>query len=180
MNITATLFAQAAVFALFVAFTGSPAARVDSELGPIPPEFSVMRLGQLVALDKGLSYRGRLLGDVGRPLLGLGEFAARTVTAPRRYTGRHLDRHLVDPGDLLLADEWHLSGTHYARTAEAWYANLMAAREPVHTLFAATYGAGEAERRFQRWRVFFLACAELFGYGDGREWLVAHYRFRPR
>jgi cyclopropane-fatty-acyl-phospholipid synthase len=82
--------------------------------------------------------------------------------------------------DLLLTDEWHLSGTHYARTAEAWYANLMAARAPVRALFAETYGAAEAERRFQRWRVFFLACAELFGYRGGREWLVAHYRFRPR
>jgi cyclopropane-fatty-acyl-phospholipid synthase len=81
--------------------------------------------------------------------------------------------------DLLLADEWHLSGTHYARTAEAWYANLMAAQRPIRALFAEAYGADGA-RRFQRWRVFFLACAELFGYRDGREWLVAHYRFRPR
>jgi cyclopropane-fatty-acyl-phospholipid synthase len=81
--------------------------------------------------------------------------------------------------DLQLTDEWHLSGTHYARTAEAWYANLMAAQRPIRALFAGTYGA-DAARRFQRWRVFFLACAELFGYRGGREWLVAHYRFRPR
>jgi cyclopropane-fatty-acyl-phospholipid synthase len=81
--------------------------------------------------------------------------------------------------DLRLADEWHLSGTHYARTAEAWYRNLMAARDPVRELFARAYGA-DAARRFQRWRVFFLACAELFGYRGGREWLVAHYRFQPR
>lgn len=100
---TLTEIAEARFHDLFVAFTNSPAARVDSELGPIPPDFSVMRMGQLVTLDKGLSYRGRLLGAVGRPLLGLGDFAARTVTAPRRYSGRHLDRHLVAPGDLLLA-----------------------------------------------------------------------------
>lgn len=81
--------------------------------------------------------------------------------------------------DLVLADEWHLAGTHYARTAEAWYANLMAAEAPVRALFESAYG-GEAARRFQRWRVFFLACAELFGYRGGREWIVAHYRFRPR
>ena len=81
--------------------------------------------------------------------------------------------------DLRLTDEWHLSGTHYAKTAEAWYGNLMAAREPIRALLAEAYG-GQAARRFQRWRVFFLACAELFGYRGGREWLVAHYRFRPR
>ena len=46
-------------------------------------------------------------------------------------------------------------------------------------ILAGTYGA-EAARRFQRWRVFFLACAELFGYRGGREWIVAHYRFTPR
>jgi cyclopropane-fatty-acyl-phospholipid synthase len=73
--------------------------------------------------------------------------------------------------DLRIAEEWHLAGTHYAKTAEAWHRNLMDRR-------------AEAERvldraRFQRWRVFFLACAELFGYAGGREWIVAHYRFTP-
>jgi len=81
--------------------------------------------------------------------------------------------------DLVLADEWHLSGTHYARTAEAWYGNLMAERAPILALLADAYGA-EAARRFQRWRVFFLACAELFGYARGRAWVVAHYRFEQR
>jgi cyclopropane-fatty-acyl-phospholipid synthase len=81
--------------------------------------------------------------------------------------------------DVCLAREWHVSGTHYARTAEAWYANLMRRRADAVRILGATYG-DEAPRRFQRWRVFFLACAELFGYRDGREWIVAHYAFRPR
>ncbi len=81
--------------------------------------------------------------------------------------------------DLQLEAEWHLSGTHYARTAEAWYGKLMENRSEVEAILAATYGA-DAARRFQRWRVFFLACAELFGYRGGREWIVAHYRFAPR
>jgi cyclopropane-fatty-acyl-phospholipid synthase len=73
---------------------------------------------------------------------------------------------------LAIAAEWQLPGTHYARTAEAWYDNLMAHRGELEPL------VGRA--RFQRWRVFFLACAELFGYRQGREWIVAHYRFAPR
>jgi cyclopropane-fatty-acyl-phospholipid synthase len=75
--------------------------------------------------------------------------------------------------DLAIRDEWHLDGTHYARTSEAWYANLMRHRAELEPLLG-----GRA--KFQRWRVFFLACAELFGYRNGREWLVAHYRMQPR
>ena len=81
--------------------------------------------------------------------------------------------------DLRIADEWHLSGTHYARTAEGWYDNLMAQEAAVMPILEGTYGR-DARRRFQRWRVFFLACAELFGYAGGREWIVAHYRFVQR
>ncbi len=81
--------------------------------------------------------------------------------------------------DLRIADEWHLSGTHYARTAEGWYDNLMAREAAVMPILEGTYGR-DARRRFQRWRVFFLACAELFGYAGGREWIVAHYRFVQR
>jgi cyclopropane-fatty-acyl-phospholipid synthase len=74
--------------------------------------------------------------------------------------------------DLVIRDAWQLGGTHYAKTAEAWYQNLVAHRAHVEALL------GPAQ--YQRWRVFFLACAELFGYAGGREWLVAHYRFTPR
>jgi cyclopropane-fatty-acyl-phospholipid synthase len=75
--------------------------------------------------------------------------------------------------DLAITDEWHVDGRHYARTAEAWYANLMAHR----TEAAALLGS---RAQVERWRVFFLACAELFGFRGGREWLVAHYRWAAR
>lgn len=76
-------------------------------------------------------------------------------------------------GALAVDDAWQLPGTHYARTAEAWHANLRADRAALAELLGGRAAV-------ERWRLFFLACAELFGYADGREWLVAHYRFRHR
>ncbi|MDX1605448.1 MAG: cyclopropane-fatty-acyl-phospholipid synthase family protein [Candidatus Competibacterales bacterium] len=80
--------------------------------------------------------------------------------------------------DLTLDRQWHINGRHYQRTCEAWLANQERDREAIMALFRDTYGSTEAARWFQRWRVFFMACAELFGYRDGEEWGVSHYRFR--
>jgi cyclopropane-fatty-acyl-phospholipid synthase len=44
-------------------------------------------------------------------------------------------------------------------------------------VLAATYGQRDAARWFIRWRLFFMACAELFGYRNGNEWWVSHYLF---
>jgi len=81
--------------------------------------------------------------------------------------------------DLFIEKDWRVSGTHYERTARAWRENLEKERDPVMTVLQQTYGA-EADRWFHRWRLFFLACEELFGYRGGSEWLVAHYLFAPR
>jgi cyclopropane-fatty-acyl-phospholipid synthase len=103
-----------------------------------------------------------------------------------------LTRHFFEGGmmpchDLLdhlqipfaVEQRWLVEGTHYARTAEHWLDNLEARRAAVLAVFAATYGAGTAELWFQRWRLFFLACAEMFAYADGREWFVSHNLLRP-
>jgi cyclopropane-fatty-acyl-phospholipid synthase len=83
-------------------------------------------------------------------------------------------------GDLRLEEQWHFNGRHYQRTLEAWLANQDRQREDILALFRETYGPEQAECWFQRWRVFFMACAELFGYRDGEEWGVSHYRFGKR
>lgn len=80
-------------------------------------------------------------------------------------------------GGLALEQQWLLSGAHYQRTSEAWLANLDARRDEAKRILADVYGARDVAVWLERWRVFFLACAELFGYRGGREWRVAHYRF---
>ncbi|MEO8225209.1 MAG: cyclopropane-fatty-acyl-phospholipid synthase family protein [Gammaproteobacteria bacterium] len=90
---------------------------------------------------------------------------------PAERTLLHFQEHLT------LEDQWRVSGTHYQRTAEAWLANQDRGREAVMAVLTETYGPAEAARWFRRWRMFFMAVAELFGYAGGTEWLVAHYRF---
>jgi cyclopropane-fatty-acyl-phospholipid synthase len=80
------------------------------------------------------------------------------------------------PQPLKLSHRWFWNGKHYEKTSNAWLARMDAKRDSLKPLFAKTYGA-EANRWFMRWRIFFMACAELFGYADGEEWLVAHYLF---
>jgi cyclopropane-fatty-acyl-phospholipid synthase len=82
--------------------------------------------------------------------------------------------------DLVVEERWRVDGRHYARTAEQWLANLDARRAAARAALAARPGPDGPDTALRRWRVFFLACAELFGYGGGSEWFVAHLRFRPR
>ena len=79
--------------------------------------------------------------------------------------------------DLTLSRQWRWNGRHYARTCDAWLANLDRRRDRLLPLLRETYGATDAHRWLQRWRMFFMACAELFGYRGGNEWWVSHYLF---
>lgn len=80
---------------------------------------------------------------------------------------------------LQLQQRWLLDGSHYQRTADHWLRNHDANREAVEQALFSVYG--DAHRLWsQRWRMFWMACAELFGYDRGRQWGVAHYLFAKR
>jgi cyclopropane-fatty-acyl-phospholipid synthase len=82
--------------------------------------------------------------------------------------------------DLRLTDHWRVDGTHYSKTSEGWLSNMYANKARVQQIFAATYGAEQMKRWWVYWRVFFMSCAELWGYNGGREWFVSHYLFEKR
>jgi len=119
-------------------------------------------------------------------------FCHRTLLYPfetrgaDNWMGRHFftggqmpaaDTLLHFQGHLALEQRWLLDGRHYARTANHWLANQDARRDAVLAVLREAYGPA-APLWFQRWRMFWMACAELFAFDEGQQWGVAHYRFR--
>ena len=87
------------------------------------------------------------------------------------------DLPLMFQDKLKIEQRWRWDGTHYQKTAEAWLKNLDSEQETVWPTLEKTYGKDFAKMWFMRWRMFFIAVSELFGYNGGNEWFVSHYLF---
>ncbi|HSZ85709.1 MAG TPA: class I SAM-dependent methyltransferase [Puia sp.] len=105
------------------------------------------------------------------------------------WMSKHFFTGGIMPGDNLLFyfdDEipvekhWHVSGMHYSKTSEAWLKNMDAHKKKIMPLFAKTYGEKNTLKWWVYWRIFFMACVELWKYNNGDEWMVSHYLFTKK
>ena len=108
---------------------------------------------------------------------GEADWMAREFFSGGMMPSHDLLLHFQD--DLILDDVWSMSGTHYEKTSLAWVNKMDANKDSIMKIFLKTYG-DDAKLWFQRWRIFFMSCEKLFGYNNGSEWGVSHYRFSKR
>jgi cyclopropane-fatty-acyl-phospholipid synthase len=81
---------------------------------------------------------------------------------------------------LNIEQHWHVSGMHYSKTSEAWLKNMDKHKAEIMPLFEQTYGKDNAVKWWVYWRIFYMACAELWKYNNGEECIVSHYLFRKK
>ena len=87
------------------------------------------------------------------------------------------DLPLFFQDSLTIQKRWRWNGSHYANTSNAWLKNMDQKKNELMPIIADVYGHDSAQKWWQRWRIFFMSCAELFAFNNGQEWYVAHYLF---
>lgn len=81
---------------------------------------------------------------------------------------------------LTIEKHWLVNGMHYSKTSEAWLENMDKHKKEIMPLFKKTYGEDQAIKWWVYWRIFFMACAELWGFNKGNDWMVSHYLFNKK
>lgn len=117
-------------------------------------------------------------------------FTSTGLQMPFHYVDGWMARHFFTGGqmpsddllhffqrDLYIQDRWIVNGQHYAKTCNAWLRELDSNRAAALAVTGKVYGEHQRLKWFVNWRLFFLACAELFDYKGGNEWAVSHYLF---
>lgn len=164
-----------------------------ADVNTFEPRATFDRIVSIEMLEHVRNHRtlfGRLAGwldEGGLAFFHVFRHARFPYTFDTEGSGNWMGRHFFTGGimpspnlfaavqsDLALVEQWELDGTHYERTANAWLENLDAHREAILAIFRDHYGEEQAARWLQRWRIFFMACAEMFGLDKGREWGVTH------
>jgi cyclopropane-fatty-acyl-phospholipid synthase len=82
--------------------------------------------------------------------------------------------------DMVVDRVWRVNGRHYAKTLRAWLNRIDRNQKDATAILERHHGTEEAQRQFGRWRIFFMACEELFAFREGEEWYVAHYLLKKR
>jgi len=79
---------------------------------------------------------------------------------------------------LKIEQHWRVSGEHYEKTSNAWLKNMDSHKQKIMEIMEQVYGKKDALKWWSYWRIFFMSCAELWGYKGGKEWMVSHYLFQ--
>ncbi|XP_042488486.1 (S)-coclaurine N-methyltransferase-like [Macadamia integrifolia] len=82
--------------------------------------------------------------------------------------------------DVSIVNHWLVNGTHYAQTSEEWLKRMDQNMASISPIMESTYGKDSAVKWIAYWRTFFISVAELFGYNNGEEWMVAHFLFKKK
>lgn len=80
--------------------------------------------------------------------------------------------------NLNIVQHHRVNGINYAKTCDAWLERMDKNLSMIRSVFAATYGEASVDTWVLNWRLFYMACSELFAFNDGQEWFVSHYTFQ--
>ena len=109
---------------------------------------------------------------------GPSDWMAREFFSGGQMPSHNLLLHFQE--DLIIDKMWRISGKHYSKTSQYWLENMDRNRKYIIEMFNEIYGKQNSQRWFQRWRIFFMSCEELFGYNNGNDWGVSNYLFKKR